>query len=412
MSRTPPEECVAGRVPKLRLSFESAEAFQREYDSNLSNGGVFVQTDGAFALRDAVAVELAFEYAGRSIVLDGEVVHIVPPQMTSIGGTAGVAVQLQMPVQELRDRLGELAAKAASDPHADGGVRGARRRSVRVLAEIRSGNRVVPGETRNLSLSGALIGVADGDSIPVDDAVRVVLTHPTSGESRKISGRVVRLVELSGEVSALAIEFLPEDAREAGTHRFIEDLQNFEHTRRLGGITGPIEPLGPQSLLQMFATTAPSGSLLLRSGQEEGVICFESGLLRLARLGTTTGMKALVRMLSWTDGTFEFHTHIDEREVTEEPFPLEAALLDAVRQIDEVTRVDRGRFPLRARLVRREDGDFDAFGQPSKVEAALLDLAGAGFTVQRALEVIPEPDPEIFRALQALTEAELLELAT
>ena len=60
----------------------------------------------------------------------------------------------------------------------------------------------------------------------------------------------------------------------------------------------------------------------------------------------------------------------------------------------------------------RCSGDLDAYGTPSKVEAAVLDLATAGFTVQRALEVIPEPDPEIFRALQALVEAKLLALET
>jgi hypothetical protein len=49
-------------------------------------------------------------------------------------------------------------------------------------------------------------------------------------------------------------------------------------------------------------------------------------------------------------------------------------------------------------------------GTLTKVEEALLDLASAGFTVQRALEVIPEPDAEIFRALRSLVDGEMLEL--
>jgi hypothetical protein len=59
-----------------------------------------------------------------------------------------------------------------------------------------------------------------------------------------------------------------------------------------------------------------------------------------------------------------------------------------------------------------EDVDIGSFEEPSKVEAAILDLARAGFSVQRMLDVIPEPDPEIFRALQSLREAGLIEIRT
>ena len=98
---------------------------------------------------------------------------------------------------------------------------------------------------------------------------------------------------------------------------------------------------GPQAVLQMFATSSPSGTLLLRLGQEEGVICFEGGLLILAQLGGKTGMKALVRMLSWREGVFEFRAAVEDRQAKEAPLPLEAALFDAVRQIDEGSTVEQ-----------------------------------------------------------------------
>jgi len=40
----------------------------------------------------------------------------------------------------------------------------------------------------------------------------------------------------------------------------------------------------------------------------------------------------------------------------------------------------------------------------SKVEAAVLDLARAGFTVRRIVDFIPEPDSEIYRALASLRD--------
>ena len=326
--------------------------------------------------------------------------------LSTAPGRAGVAVQFQMHVQDLREKLGAIAASSVAQP--DGGQRGAQRKPVRVAAKIQGDQQVVAGQTRNLSLTGVLVGVG-GHGIPLGETVSLMLEHPTSGESRTIQGKVVRQVESDGEVSAVAVEFLPGAEREE-TERFVEDLQGFEHARRLGGISGPIEELGPMSLLQMFTHTAPRGTLVLRCDQEEGVICFDGGLLRLARLGSTRGMKALVRMLSWKDGIFEFHARIEEADITDAPFPLEAALMDAVRQMDEGTTVDSHRFPLHATLARMVDGDLAAFGDPTKVESAVLDLAAAGFTVQRALEVIPEPDPEIFRALHALSESGLIDI--
>ena len=41
-------------------------------------------------------------------------------------------------------------------------------------------------------------------------------------------------------------------------------------------------------------------------------------------------------------------------------------------------------------------------------EAAVLDLSEVGFTVERVLDVIPEPDGEIFRALANLSDAGLI----
>jgi Tfp pilus assembly protein PilZ len=401
---------VPNDLPSLRVSFESPEVFQREFDSNLTNGGAFVRTEENFALRQAVDVELCFEYSGHTLTLRAEIVHIIPPEMAGVGGAPGVAVQFQMPVRDLREQLGALAIPVPeSGVNVDSGQRGSQRKPVRVAAQIQGDREVISGHTRNLSLTGVLVGVG-GQALALGEIVSVTLEHPTTGEQKTIPGRVARQVVSNGEVSALAIEFTLNEAEREETERFVETLQSVEHTRRLGGISGPIGDIGPQSLLQMFATSSQRGTLMLRCDQEEGVICFDAGLLRLAQLGSTTGMKALVRMLSWRTGVFEFHARIDEREIKDAPFPLEAALFDAVRQIDEGATVDQKNFPLRAKLARRAGGDLDAFATPSKVEAAVLDLATAGFTVQRALEVIPEPDPEIFKALQALVEAELLTL--
>lgn len=395
----------------MRVAFPDLDAFRREYTSNLVNGGVFVPTDEVFAPREALQVEIDFAWVGGSLQLAGEVVHMVPPEMAGMGGTPGIAVQFSESAGVVRERMRDLGLPVGDEAGrvADKGVRSAPRTPVRVAARIAGNNQVVDGQTRNLSRSGVLVDVKGG-AVPVGESVRLTLRHPQSGEECAVNGRVVRQVESRGEISAVAVHFAPREDEREPIDRFVAELQQLEHTRRLGGISGAIAELGPQNIVQMFASSAPEGTLLLRHGEEEGMVCFQRGLLRLARVGNQTGVKALVHMLCWREGSFEFHARLEDVEMKAPPLPLEAALLDALRQMDEGTRVER--FPLRAHVTLCAGADPDAYDSPSKVEAAILDLARAGFTVQRMLDVIPEPDPEIFRALQTLRDAGLVQIST
>ncbi len=390
----------------LHVVFENAQAFQEEYDSNLSNGGVFVQTDEAFELRQFVEVKLDFAFAGQSMQLEAEIVHVAGAEMAAMGGSTGVAVQFRLPVQVLRERFAAIGdASSHADLAREEGPRGAPRKAARGLAKIQWDDQIAVGQTRNVSATGALVDV-DGSELEPGTKVTVVLRHPATDTQMAIPAEVARQVETEGDVTAVGLCFAPASEDRDEVEAFIEELQALEHTRRLGGISGPLDDIGAVGVLQMFSTSAPRGTLVLRRGQEEGIIAFESGLLRLACLGTTTGMKALVRMLQWQDGVFEFQSHLEEAKLTEAPFPLEAALLDAVRQIDEGARVDEARFPLHAKLRVIETAHEAA----SALEESVLDLARAGFTVQRALEIVPVPDPEVFRAISSLVEAGALEI--
>jgi Tfp pilus assembly protein PilZ len=329
---------------KLHVVFENAEAFRQEYDSNLSNGGVFVPTDEVFELRQFVEVRLQFPYVSQSIELEAKIVHVAGVEMAGLGGSAGVALQFRLPVQDLRERLSHIdAASATSENLAlEEGPRAAPRKAARVPAQIQFGELTIVGQTRNLSATGALVDVDGSDLIP-GSKVTLVLRHPATESQMAIAAEVARQVVTDGEVSAVGLSFAPAAQDQEEVANFVEELQALEHTRRLGGISGPLGDIGAVGALQMFSTTAPKGTLVLRRGQEEGIIAFEGGLLRLARLGTVTGMKAMVRLLQWQDGVFEFQSHIESAEIADAPFPLEAAMLDAVRQIDEGARLDEAR---------------------------------------------------------------------
>jgi Tfp pilus assembly protein PilZ len=396
----------------LRISFDTPESFRAEYASSLCNGGAFIATDDEFALRETVRVEVQLCYQHRAIGFESEVVHIVPPEMAQMGGRAGVAVQFKGKASDVRATLERLVGETLPPPapppppRPEAASRATARTTARVAALIESDGAVIEGRTRNLSRSGVLVSVAAAD-LPVGRPVQITLTHPISGERMTVAGRVAREVRSQGEVSALAFEFTPDEAERDRVGHFVEAIQETEHTRRLGGITGAIQEIGPQDLIQMFATTATRGTLYLRNGHDEGMVGFDSGLIRYIQLGAATGMKALMRMIDWREGSFEFQARLEDVEEVEAPLPLQAALLDATRRLDEQKRDATRRFSLDMRFNVNDASDA-LTSSLTKVEDAVIDLARAGFTVQRMLDVIPEPDPEIFRALDSLADQAVL----
>jgi Tfp pilus assembly protein PilZ len=397
----------------LTISYADAEAFREEYGSSLVHGGVFVSTDEDFELRERVRVRLGLHFCGDSADLLSEVVHVVTPEMIALGAEPGVGVQFQGLMHDVRAQLEPLARTCGLHQFkpTDPGRRAALRVKCHVPAHLEcEGEDPIEGHTRDISVTGALIAVPGGGP-PVGSYTSLVIENPAAGERLAVNGIVVRQVQRNGVVSALGIHFDPRGDQRAEVEDFIEVIQSAEHSRRLGGISGSIAELGPQNLLEMFGKMAPAGTLTLRSGLTEGVIGFENRLLRYARIGPASGIKALVRMLSWEDGDFEFHARLDAVDFHEAPLPMEAAMMEAVRQIDELGRIDRRAFALDAR-VHLGDPQTLAGLNPGKLEQAVLDLARAGFSVQRILDVIPEPDTEIYRALEALFAEGVIRLET
>jgi Tfp pilus assembly protein PilZ len=393
-------------VRVLQVNYASSEEFEHEYTSNLVSGGIFISTEEPVELRELVHVKLVLDFCGEEVRLPGEVVHVVTPGMASMGGTVGVAVQVDAPAAELRERLEPLLAAQgiSAERPVDDGRRAAPRVEARVPALIEGADEALEGHTRDLSQVGVMVMVP-GRSLPVGETVQVTLTHPESGETMNIEGKVAREMETDGGGSALGIRFDPSEEEREAVESFVEDVQSAEHARRMGGITGDIASLSATEIVQMFGTTANRGTLTLRQGQREGIIGFEGGLLRYVRLGTTTGMKALLRLLGWTEGSFEFHARLDPVDQPEAPLPLEAALIDAVRRLDEFRGMDLSRFPADAQPSVQEDAPDDDL---TKLESAVLDLVRAGLSVGRIIEVIPEPDPEVYCALDLLLDRSLI----
>jgi hypothetical protein len=410
---------------RLRIHFDRAEAFRLELERNIAKGGIFVPGASGLELRELLELEVSLDFIGERRSLEAEVVHIVPGR--------GVALQFRRTAADLRQEFSALLYQAASDdawqlpedaiplaapdaPDAPEELetspedtapsverRRARRAAARVPALLDAENTRIQGVTRNLSQTGALIS-ADASELPPGKPVRLKLRHPDTGTPIEVKARVTRHIQTEGTVAAVGVDFAEPQPDLAELVRAAENA----HERRVTtGISGRIEELGMPNLIQMLGRSSPHGTLSARSGTEEGVLAFEGGSLRYVRLGATRGIKALGRILQWTEGSFEFHAHVDTLDVEDEPMRLEAALLEATRRLDESVRAGTTRLDPKLRFGVDRDA-LAAAGELAKVEAAVLDLASAGFTVRRILDVIPEDDAQVSEALLALIERGVL----
>jgi Tfp pilus assembly protein PilZ len=319
----------------LCVEFATEEDFRREYASNIANGGVFIASEDSFEVRDVVRVQLHLAYCGRRFEFDAEVVHCIPSQMAGAGAQPGVALQFQADAAKLRTELESLAGPMdTGDERASGsGRRAALRSAARVPVQLRlSDGSWVSGRSRNLSSSGMLL-VVPGQTLPVGEAVTVKVRNPTADEELVVDGVVARHVRRDGdEVVALGIEFdLPASERDAA-HEFVSRVRRTEHTRRLGGIRGPIGELGVENLLAMFGSAAAQGTLRLTHDVYEGFVAFEKGLFRGAEAAGRTGLEALAVLLTWQEGTFELETYAEAGLPEKAPLTLEVAIREAAQE--------------------------------------------------------------------------------
>lgn len=427
----------------LTVRFASPEALREEFEKNIANRGVFVESDLAFEVRQSLTVHVVLDYlpgsdarsaSAPALTLEGEVVHVVPAEMATNGAKPGVAVQFDASAAALHERfeplLGQEAAEAPS-PDVDHSVavpRVAKRGTVRVPVRVTPRCRpAFEATSRDLSASGILLSMK-GDVLPVGEIVQISLWHPNGAPSVEIYGKVVRQVpNKKGRIAAVAVAFDRKRAADPMVKEVLQALFEAGHRSRLGGISGSLADLGLANMLQMFGVSAPKGTLIVERDGEQGWVAFADSELLAVELGALSGKDALLAMLVWNEGRFEFEATVDEGLVERAtPMPLDAAVRDAVRALDASGQV---------RVEAQQDAAFgldESGGVPKtpvvdattfeidfeqvefsrsvldKTEDAILELARAGMSVAQFCDVIPE-EPDVIRAsLMGLVEMGVL----
>jgi Tfp pilus assembly protein PilZ len=399
----------AARKP-LRVCFETAEGFREEYHQNIARGVLFVPSDDPYAPHEKIEVVFDLRFSGTSTSVSCEVVVVIDPVLAEVGGTsAGISLRLIEDASDLRRKLEELSGISL-------GKRARSRAAERRVAE-RSGSdadiRIETRETRfwgvtaNISYAGVL-ALLWRASIPVGTAVRAVLSSPAVELELSVDGKIIHRTRCHDGMVAHGIQLHYPADRIDEVMSFIDFLQAFDRARRLVTISGEIDASGLGAILEMFVNTAPVGTMIVSRGEEEGKIVFSDNEILHCALGIVSGLKALSRMFRWKKGRFEFHHDLQLTGDADPPQPLQAAMMSASVQMDEMARIDGGILDPADTFEAVSEQTVALRSSLSDLEREVLDYAAEGFNVEAISDVVADSDAAVYKALSMLLDAGLI----
>jgi Tfp pilus assembly protein PilZ len=407
----PPQQVPKPSARKvLRVCFETAEGFRKEYHQNIARGVLFVPSDDSHVPHQKVDIVLDLGFSGTSTSVCGEIVVVIDPLLAEAGGTSpGISVRLIEDAADLRRKLEELSGISLGEPTRSrvAGRRVAERSGsdADIRIETQEGHRW--GVTANISYSGVL-ALLWRATIPVGTAVRAVLTSPAVELELSVDGKIIHMTRCHAGMVAHGIQLHYPVDRIDEVMSFIDFLQAFDRARRLAAISGEIDGSGLGAVLEMFVNTAPAGTMIVSRGGEEGKIVFSDNEILHCTLGIVSGMKALSRMFRWKEGRFEFQHELQLTGEAGAPQPLEEAMMSASVQMDEMVRMEDGILGpadtfeiVLERVVALRDS-------LAAVEREVLEYVTEGFSVEAISDIVVESDAAVFKALSTLLDAGLI----
>ncbi|RMH42885.1 MAG: DUF4388 domain-containing protein [Deltaproteobacteria bacterium] len=119
-------------------------------------------------------------------------------------------------------------------------------------------------------------------------------------------------------------------------------------------MSGVIEEIPLPDLLQLLSTSRKSGVLSIASPTAVGKIYLRKGQIYFAAINDDFNLqpqKAIYRMLTWQTGTFELEPAVEIQVMEEIQESTEALLMEGVRQLDEMRRLEDKLPPMTSSLA-------------------------------------------------------------
>jgi uncharacterized protein DUF4388/FHA domain-containing protein len=151
------------------------------------------------------------------------------------------------------------------------------------------------------------------------------------GDRILIGTSIIKMVFVEGDATSNAINVSETEARSK-----MAVAANKRTAPK--SMSGSIEEIPLPDLIQLLSTSRKSGVLFVRTDHAAGRLFLRKGQIYFANLENNAGVssrKAIIRMLSWAQGSFELEPP-DESPVAEElEESTEALLMEGMRQLDE-----------------------------------------------------------------------------
>ena len=184
----------------------------------------------------------------------------------------------------------------------------------------------------------------------------------------------------------------------ARVHLIFQRMRKTQESALLKGtraLSGSTRDMGLPDLLQMFALNQKTGLLRIsRVGLLPGRIAVKDGKIIRAELGPLTGEKALYRLLKWPDANFEVAPLMDEKQDPSLPASIEELLMEGMRQLDELARLETEQ-PLAGKRLKLKNRPAESELSPR--EAELLAALAKSEDLSTLLDSVAWTDFEIYR---------------
>ncbi len=267
-------------------------------------------------------------------------------------------------------------------------------------------------------LGGGIQAAVCDTALPAPDGIEVCRTVRAEQQLA-----AVPIVLVGGDRTAAA----KARALEAGADDYLpkplllkELVQRVQHLldrRRLSdpgapvAVTGAIRDLGLVDGLQSLETWSKSAVVRCENGDQLAKIWVHEGEVVDAELGPLLGEAAFFRLMGWEAGTFRVEfadTELRERRIKG---GTQAALVEAMRRIDEVSRVAE-KLPLQTQLAIDVERLAERLAVlPDEVNGVLRHFDGVR-TVRAAIDLSPLDDVAALGVIKRLVEDGILRPAS
>ncbi len=222
------------------------------------------------------------------------------------------------------------------------------------------------------------------------------------GDRILIGTSIIKLVGATGEAAQLSEAEVKKQFEQAGARRVTN--------AGLKPMSGSIDEIPLPDLMQLLSTSRKSGVLLVRTDFGEGRIYFRKGQIYFATIDESFDIpprKAIYRMLTWSSGSFELEPPDDKEVLDELHDSTESLLMEGMRQLDEVKRIESD-LPPRNALLSLATPLMTPLRDLSPAELDVLQLAVNNGRVATVLDRSAGTDLDTFEALRKLIAREYL----